>query len=31
MIRFEQVNVSFKQKNQIVNAVSNVSLHIEAG
>lgn len=31
MIRLEQVNVSFKQKNQIVNAVSNVSLHIEAG
>lgn len=31
MIRLEQVNVSFKQKNQIVNAVSNVSLHIKEG
>lgn len=31
MIRFEQVDVSFKQKNQVVHAVKNVSLHIEEG
>lgn len=31
MIHLEQVNVSFKQKDQVVTAVSNVSLHIEQG
>ena len=31
MIRFEQVDVNFKQKNQVLQAVKNVSLHIETG
>ena len=31
MIRFEQVDVNFKQKNEVLQAVKNVSLHIEAG